>query len=34
MQAALGASAEEIVLAIALFVVIDLLLSRLIPPGK
>ena len=34
MQTALGASASEIVLAIALFIVIDLLLSRLIPPGK
>jgi CDP-2,3-bis-(O-geranylgeranyl)-sn-glycerol synthase len=34
MQAALGASVDEIVLAIALFVVIDLLLSRLIQPGK
>jgi len=34
MQAALGASVDEIVLAIALFTVIDLLLSRLVQPGK
>lgn len=34
MQAALGASVDEIVLAIVLFTVIDLLLSRLIQPGK
>jgi len=34
MQAALGASANEIALAIALFIVIDLLLSRLVQSGK